>query len=84
MWSTSMASPSLPGVNGRLVLTRPAPMMMRTVWGDAARYEKDWQEIANTYITGDLAMKDEDGYISVIGRADDVSMLPDIASARQK
>jgi acetyl-CoA synthetase len=61
-----------PGVNGRLVLTRPAPMMMRTVWGNAARYEKDWQDIPNTYITGDLAVKDEDGYISVIGRADDV------------
>jgi acetyl-CoA synthetase len=64
--------PVAPGTNGRLVLTRPAPMMMRTVWGDAARFEKDWLEIPNTYITGDLAMKDEDGYISVIGRADDV------------
>jgi acetyl-CoA synthetase len=64
--------PVAPGVNGRLVLTRPAPMMMRTVWGNAARYEKDWLEIPNTYVTGDLAIKDEDGYISVIGRADDV------------
>jgi acetyl-CoA synthetase len=61
-----------PGVSGRLVLTRPAPMMMRTVWGNAARFEKDWLEIPNTYITGDLAVKDADGYISVIGRADDV------------
>ena len=64
--------PVAPGVNGRLVLTRPAPMMMRTVWGNAARFEKDWLEIPNTYVTGDLAIKDEDGYISVIGRADDV------------
>ena len=64
--------PVVPGVSGRLVLTRPAPMMMRTVWGDAARFEKDWLEIPNTYITGDLATKDADGYISVIGRADDV------------
>jgi len=61
-----------PGVSGRLVLTRPAPMMMRTVWGNPARFEKDWLEIPNTYITGDLAVKDADGYISVIGRADDV------------
>lgn len=60
------------GVSGRLVLTRPAPMMMRTIWGNAARFEKDWLEIPNTYITGDLAVKDADGYISVIGRADDV------------
>ncbi len=64
--------PVAPGVNGRLVLTRPAPMMMRTVWGNAARFEKDWLEIPNTYVTGDLAIKDEQGYISVIGRADDV------------
>ena len=64
--------PVAPGVNGRLVLTRPAPMMMRTVWGNPARFEKDWLEIPNCYITGDLATKDVDGYISVIGRADDV------------
>ena len=64
--------PVTPGVSGRLVLTRPAPMMMRTVWGNPARFEKDWLEIPNTYITGDLATKDPDGYISVIGRADDV------------
>ena len=64
--------PVAPGVSGRLVLTRPAPMMMRTVWGNPARFEKDWLEIPNCYITGDLATKDADGYISVIGRADDV------------
>ncbi len=64
--------PVAPGVSGRLVLTRPAPMMMRTVWGNPGRFEKDWLEIPNTYITGDLAVKDKDGYISVIGRADDV------------
>ena len=61
-----------PGVTGRLILTRPAPMMMRTVWGNPARFEKDWLEVPNCYITGDLATKDADGYISVIGRADDV------------
>jgi acetyl-CoA synthetase len=64
--------PVAPGVSGRLILTRPAPMMMRTVWGNPARFEKDWLEIPNSYITGDLAVKDADGYISVIGRADDV------------
>jgi len=64
--------PVAPGVSGRLILTRPAPMMMRTVWGNPARFEKDWLEVPNCYITGDLATKDADGYISVIGRADDV------------
>ncbi len=47
-------------------------LMMRTIWGKPARLEKDWLEIPDSYITGDLAIKDEDGYISVIGRADDV------------
>ena len=61
-----------PGVGGRLVLRRPYPCMLRTVWGDAARYERDWQQIPGCYVTGDVALKDEDGYITVLGRADDV------------
>ncbi len=64
--------PVAPGVSGRLILTRPFPHFMRTVWNNPARFEKDWLEMPNCYITGDLATKDADGYISVIGRADDV------------
>jgi acetyl-CoA synthetase len=64
--------PVAPGVGGRLVLKRPFPYMLRTVWGDAARYERDWQVIPGCYITGDVALKDKDGYITVLGRADDV------------
>jgi acetyl-CoA synthetase len=64
--------PVAPGVGGRLVLKRPFPYMLRTVWGDAARYERDWQIIPGCYITGDVALKDKDGYITVLGRADDV------------
>jgi len=64
--------PVPPGVGGRLVLKRPFPYMLRTVWGDAARYERDWQVIPGSYITGDVALKDKDGYITVLGRADDV------------
>jgi len=61
-----------PGVGGRLVLKRPYPCMLRTVWGDAARYERDWQQIPGCYVTGDVALKDKDGYITVLGRCDDV------------
>ena len=53
--------PVAPGTSGRLVLKRPVPAFMRTIWNNPARFEKDWLEIAGRYITGDLAMKDEDG-----------------------
>jgi acetyl-CoA synthetase len=64
--------PAAPGVGGQLVLKRPFPCMLRTVWGDPARYEHDWQQISGCYMTGDVAVKDKDGYITVLGRADDV------------
>ena len=46
--------------------------MMRTVWNDNPRYERDWQQIEGAYVTGDIALKDEHGYIAVLGRIDDV------------
>jgi acetyl-CoA synthetase len=59
-------------VRGRLVLKGPFPHMMRTAWNDDERYERDWQQIEGAYVTGDFALKDEHGYIAVLGRADDV------------
>src|SRR5262249_55293538 len=64
--------PTPPGVGGRLVLRRPYPCMLRTVWGDPSRYERDWQQVPGCYVTGDAALKDKDGYITVLGRMDDV------------
>ncbi|MGZ4816565.1 MAG: acetate--CoA ligase, partial [Terriglobales bacterium] len=61
-----------PGTGGRLVLRRPFPSMMRTVWGDPDRYEQEWQKIPGLYMTGDVAVRDADGYITVLGRVDDV------------
>ncbi len=46
--------------------------MLRTVWRDPARYERDWLQIPGCYVTGNVAVKDKDGYITVLGRADDV------------
>jgi len=65
-------NPVPPNVGGRLVLKRPFPCMLRTVWRDPARYERDWQFFPGCYVTGDVAMKDKDGYIAVLGRSDDV------------
>jgi len=58
---------------GYLVIKQPWPSMLRTIYGDNERYEKTyWSEFKNMYFTGDGARKDEDGYIWIMGRVDDV------------
>ncbi|MEO7328257.1 MAG: acetate--CoA ligase [Minicystis sp.] len=58
---------------GLLVLTRPWPSMLRTVWGDDERFKKQyWSDVPGRYFTGDGARRDEDGYFWVVGRIDDV------------
>ena len=57
---------------GLLVLRRPLPYMLRTVWNDPARYEAYWSRVPGCYAAGDVAVRDEDGYVAVLGRADDV------------
>ena len=61
-----------PNKGGLLVLQRPFPHMFRTVFGDPERYAHDWERLPGYYFTGDVALKDEDGYFMVVGRADDV------------
>jgi acetyl-CoA synthetase len=61
-----------PNKGGLLVLRRPFPHMFRTVYGDPERYAADWGKVPNAYCTGDVAICDEDGYFTVVGRADDV------------
>ncbi len=64
-----------PGEDGKLVIKNPWPSMLRTVYGDPARYiQQYWSEYSEQgwYLAGDSARKDEDGYIWVIGRIDDV------------
>jgi acetyl-CoA synthetase len=61
-----------PNKGGLLVIRRPFPHMFRTVYGDPARYAADWGKIPNAYTTGDVAVCDQDGYFTVVGRADDV------------
>jgi len=58
---------------GLLILKRPWPSMLRTVWGDDDRFVKQYfSEIDGVYFTGDGARADADGYHWVIGRIDDV------------
>ncbi|MDP9765059.1 acetate--CoA ligase [Deinococcus enclensis] len=60
------------GEQGYLVIRRPFPSMMRGVHGNDEKYAAVWNENPAGYTSGDLAMKDEDGYISILGRSDDV------------
>jgi acetyl-CoA synthetase len=62
-----------PGETGYLVIERPWPSMLRTIFGDDDRYKRDyWQRIPGVYFTGDAAQCDQDGYFWVLGRVDDV------------
>jgi acetyl-CoA synthetase len=63
------------GVNqgGLLVIKRPWPSMLRTIYGDDARYQQQyWNQVPHVYFTADGARKDEDGYFWIMGRVDDV------------
>jgi acetyl-CoA synthetase len=61
------------GQGGMLVLRKPWPSMLRTVWGDDERYRRQyWSDIEGSYFTGDGARRDADGYFWVVGRIDDV------------
>ena len=58
---------------GYLVIKRPWPAMLRTIWNDDERYRKQyWSEIEGVYFAGDGARRDSDGYFWIMGRVDDV------------
>jgi acetyl-CoA synthetase len=59
---------------GLLVLKRPWPAMLRTLYGDDQRYvETYWSRFGpETYLVGDAAIRDKDGYLWIVGRIDDV------------
>ena len=62
-----------PNQGGYLVMKRPWPGMLRTVYGDDDRYRNQyWGEVPGVYFSGDGARKDEDGYFWIMGRVDDV------------
>ncbi|MCA1620278.1 MAG: acetate--CoA ligase [Acidobacteria bacterium] len=62
-----------PNEGGYLVVKRPWPSMLRTIWGDDERYRKQYfSEIDGVYFAGDGARRDQDGYFWIMGRVDDV------------
>jgi acetyl-CoA synthetase len=61
------------GGGGYLVLKRPWPAMLRGIYGDPERYKETyWTRFPGMYFAGDGAKRDEDGYLWLLGRVDDV------------
>jgi acetyl-CoA synthetase len=58
---------------GYLAITSPWPSMLRTIWGDDQRFRDTyWSRWDGLYFPGDGAKRDEDGYLWILGRVDDV------------
>ncbi|NPB05258.1 MAG: acetate--CoA ligase [Aquificae bacterium] len=65
-------NPLPPNRVGYLVIKTPWPAMFRTVWKNPERYDRYWEVVKGYYCPEDLATKDEEGFIAILGRADDV------------
>jgi acetyl-CoA synthetase len=66
-------TPAGPDQGGYLVIKKPWPAMLRTIYGDPERYKTQyWNFIPGCYFTGDGARRDKDGYYWIMGRVDDV------------
>ncbi|MCI0562617.1 MAG: acetate--CoA ligase [Nitrososphaera sp.] len=65
--------PVPPGTKGFIVIRKPWPGMLLTLWGDDEKYRQTyWSRFAGAYYAGDYALVDHDGYLWLLGRADDV------------
>ncbi|MEO9362749.1 MAG: acetate--CoA ligase [Nitrososphaera sp.] len=66
-------SPVPPGTKGYLVIRKPWPGMLLSLWGDDEKYKKTyWSRFEGAYYPGDYALVDRDGYLWLLGRTDDV------------
>jgi acetyl-CoA synthetase len=70
-------TPTPIGEKGFMCIAKPWPSMIRTIWNDPERFKKSYFGDCKidgkpVYFTGDGAMQDEDGYITITGRTDDV------------
>lgn len=70
---TKEGHPVPAGSGGFLIVRKPWPSMLRGIYGDPERFKQQyWSQIPGSYFTGDGARRDEDGYLWVMGRVDDV------------
>jgi acetyl-CoA synthetase len=61
------------GIKGYIVIRKPWPGMLMTLWGDDQKYQNTyWEKFTDVYYAGDYALSDDDGYLWFLGRADDV------------
>jgi acetyl-CoA synthetase len=64
------------GQKGILILRKPWPAMLRTLWGDDARYKQVyWSKFPGVYFPGDGALRDADGDFWLLGRVDDIMLV---------
>ena len=62
-----------PNIKGYLIIRKPWPGMLLTLWGDDEKYKSVyWSKFQGNYYSGDYAIKDSDGYFWLLGRADDI------------
>ncbi|MBI4267513.1 MAG: acetate--CoA ligase [Chloroflexi bacterium] len=62
-----------PGETGYIVISKPWPGMLLNIYGDPKRYQETyWSRFPGSYYAGDFAMRDENGYFWLLGRADEV------------
>ncbi|MFL6337836.1 MAG: acetate--CoA ligase [Nitrososphaeraceae archaeon] len=61
------------GTKGYIVIRKPWPGMLMTLWEDDQKYQNTyWEKFTDVYYAGDYALSDDDGYLWFLGRADDV------------
>lgn len=70
---TKDGKPVAANQGGFLIIKKPWPSMLRTIYGDPERFKQQyWSQVPGAYFTGDGARRDEDGYYWIMGRVDDV------------
>jgi acetyl-CoA synthetase len=75
---TTEGQPLPAGETGIMIIRRPFPGLIASLWGEPERYETDyWSKIPGAYSTGDAAKFDEDGYAWFAGRADEIIKIAD-------